>query len=162
MPKCEQCGVDHPMDALELSFRRPDDIAALTPVERSARVQENSDLAVLDGERFFVRAVLPLPVHGRSRPYNIGIWVELDQPSFERIYALWDEVDQTAEPPFQVRLGNEIPLLPVTLGVAAELQLVSATLRPTVRLASPEHVLAVEQSRGITAHRAHEYSALFA
>lgn len=160
MPICEQCGIDHSIDQLELSFKRPDIIAELATDERSSRVQENNDLAVLDGERFFVRAVLPLAVLERARPYNLGVWVEVDQRSFERIYALWDEVDQSNEPPFRASLANEVPLLPQTNGLAAELRLVSASTRPSVRLAPTAHPLVVEQFHGITEHRAHEYSSV--
>lgn len=161
MPICEQCGIDHPVDELELSFKRPDIIAGLTTDARSSRVQENNDLAVLDGQRFFVRAVLPLAVLERARPYNLGVWVEVDQRSFERIYAIWDEVDQSNEPPFHAHLANEVPLLPQTNGLAAELQLTSASTRPSVRLAFAAHPLAIEQFHGITLHRAHEYSSVF-
>lgn len=162
MPICSQCGIEHPIDGLELSFKRPDVVAELTSEQRSNRVQENSDLAVLDGERFFVRGVLPLPVVGGARPYNIGAWFEVDQRSFERIYVLWDEVGQANEPPFRASLANEIPLLPQNMGLAAELQLTGTFTRPTVRLLSAPHPLVREQLEGITAHRAYEYSSLFA
>ena len=46
-------------------FRRPDEIAVLTDNQRSARVQENADLTILDGERFFVRGKGPLASQSR-------------------------------------------------------------------------------------------------
>ena len=161
MPVCEQCGIDYPLDELELSFKRPDVIAELSPEERSNIVQENSDLSVLSGERFFVRTVLPVPVLGRSRPYNLGVWVEVNQFSFERIYLLWNNAGQAEEPPFSVILANEVPLLPQTIGLGAQLQLSGPTARPIVYLAATAHPLVAEQSRGISVHRAHEYSSVF-
>lgn len=60
--QCSICGETHPIDELELAYRRPDAAAILTEDERAQRVRENADLCVIDGERFFVRAVLPLAV----------------------------------------------------------------------------------------------------
>jgi hypothetical protein len=162
MPVCTECGQDHPLDELELTFRRPDDVAALTAQEREARVQENADLCILDGKRFFVRALLPLAVAGRDHPYNIGLWVEVTQMTFERVYALWVDDRQAEEPAFPAELANEIPLHPPTRGLAASLALTGPTTRPEVSLSPAEHTLVGEQSRGITAHRAAEYSTLFA
>ena len=134
MTVCEQCQIEHPLDEMELSFKWPDVIAELSPAERSDIAQENSDLSVLSGERFFVRAVLPVPVIGRSRPYNLGVWVEVDQLSFERIYLLWDNAGQAAEPAFSAILANAIPLLPQTIGLGAQLQLSGPTARPVIQI----------------------------
>ncbi|WP_375135885.1 MULTISPECIES: DUF2199 domain-containing protein [Pseudomonas] len=48
-------------------------------------------LSLFSAERFFVRATLPLPVFQRDEPYSVGVWVELMQPDFERIYERWDD-----------------------------------------------------------------------
>ena len=162
MSLCTECGHEHPLEELELTFLRPDVVAALQAEERRSRVQENNDLCVLDGERFFVRGLLPLPVTGRGHPYNVGIWVEVSQPTFERVYELWDEVDQADEPAFKVEIANDIPIQPPACGLSASLELTGPTTRPVVALSPAEHPLFGEQSCGITAHRAAQYSGLFA
>ncbi len=159
---CTECGREHPLEDLELTFRRPDVVAALATEERSARVQENKDLCVLDGERFVVRALLPLPVAEREQPYNVGLWVEVPRQTFERVYELWDEDSQADEPAFHVNLANDIPTYPPACGLPASLSLTGPTTRPVVTLNPAEHPLVREQSRGITAHRAAQYSGLFA
>lgn len=160
--KCAFCGEDHPIDSLELSYRRPDDAASLAEDERSERVQENADLCIIDGKRFFVRGVLPLPVEECERPYNLGVWVEVSQPDFERIYALWDEPNQVNEPRFSAVLANNIDGLPPTVRLAAELELTGPTTRPGVHVALADHPLYEEQNAGVSPHRAHEYSSFFA
>ena len=162
MPICAECGHEHPLDELELTFRRPDEVAALPAEEREARVQENKDLCVLDGQRFFIRALLPLQVAERERPYNVGLWVEVSKTSFERVYELWDEDTQGEEPAFHAEVANDIPTHPPARGLPASLSLTGPTTRPVVSLSSAEHPLVGEQSRGITAHRAAQYSSLFA
>ncbi len=162
MPICVECGHEHPLEELELTFLRPDVVAALQAVERETRVQENKDLCVLDGKRFFIRALLPLPVAERENPYNIGLWVEVSQQAFERVYELWDEENQTEEPAFQAKIANDIRIHPPACGLAASLSLTGPTTRPFVTLSPAEHPLVGEQSRGISAHRAAQYSSLFA
>lgn len=160
MPICAECGHEHPHENLELTFRRPDAVVELSAEERDARVQENNDLCVLDGRRFFIRALLPLPVADRELPYNVGLWAEVSQKSFERVYELWNDGDQSDEPAFEATVANEIRIHPSTCGLSASLSLTGPSTRPVITLCQAEHPLFSEQSRGISAHRAAEYSSL--
>jgi len=162
MSICEECGIEHPIEGLELSFRRADVVAELSAEELTTRAQENNDLCVLDGDRFFVRTVLPLPVIKRETPYNIGLWVEVSQCAFERIYELWEEPGQADEPAFPAHIANDIPFHPSTIGLAATVSLTGPTTRPKVTLLAAEHPLVREQGSGITVHRASQYSSSFA
>jgi len=159
---CSKCGVEHPLEDMELTFRRPDDVANLSAGDRERLVRENSDLCVIEKDRFFVRAVLPLPVESRQLPYCIGLWVEVTQAAFDRIYDLWDAEEQVTEPPFAARIANEIPTAAGSLGLGAELHLTGPRTRPRVFLTPGTHQLYVEQARGIDEHRVSEYTALFA
>ncbi|MGE8392277.1 DUF2199 domain-containing protein [Pseudomonas sp. BIGb0427] len=159
---CSQCGNDHGDELGELAFRRPDALFALAAEERQSKVRESNDWCVIAGERFFLRALLPLAVAQLNDSYCIGIWVELQPADFERVCELWRDERQAAEPPFTVRLANSIPTLAETLGLEGLLQLSGPTSRPSVTLAASSHPLAVEQAKGISLHRAHEYSQVFA
>ncbi|CAM3779511.1 hypothetical protein D3C76_996410 [compost metagenome] len=162
MNTCSQCGKDHADDLGELAFRRPDALFELSPEEREHNVKQSNDWCVIAGERFFLRALLPLSVVELNDSYCIGIWVELQPSAFERVCELWRDERQAAEPPFTVRLANSIPTLPQTLGLEGLLQLSGPTSRPSVTLSTSSHPLAVEQAKGISLHRAHEYSVVFA
>lgn len=159
---CAKCGEDHPLEEMELTFRRPDDAAALSPEERQALLQESSDLCIIKGERFFIRAVLPLPVGDREEPYRIGLWVEVSQPHFERVYDLWESEDQLSEPPIPAIVANDIPITAGALGHPAELRLSGPDIRPSVFLKPSAQPIYLEQSQGIDVHRIAEYTALFA
>jgi hypothetical protein len=156
---CDQCGIEHPPSELERTFRRPDAVAALAPSERAQRALANDDLCVLDGQRFFVRAVLPLRVHDWPQPYRIGVWAEVSQASFDRIYALWSAPDQVREPAFEATLANHIQQLPETLGLAVQLRLSGPTTRPQAWVAQAGHPLHAQQQAGISAHQALAYNA---
>ena len=162
MPICPECGSEHLPEDMELTFLRPDDVAALSGEERSARVHENKDLCVLDGKRYFVRALLPLPVFDREHPYTVGLWVEVSQQSFMRVYELWDDTNQAGEPAFQATIANNIQIHPETRGLHGLLSLTGPTTRPKVALQPTEHPLFGEQNRGISTHRAAQYNSLYA
>jgi len=153
-----KCGEEHPPDVTELVFLRPDAAASLSEDERKAMVQENADLFIINGKRFFIRAVLPLPVAERVTPYHIGLWVEVNQKDFERVYELWESPLQHLEPPVAATLANDIPLVPTTLGLAADLRLTGSSSRPEVIVQPCTHPLYVEQNDGIDAHRLSDYT----
>ncbi|MDE1155312.1 MAG: DUF2199 domain-containing protein [Acidobacteriaceae bacterium] len=104
---CAVCGSEHDEEALELGYRRPDAVIDLDAEARAAGVFENDDLCVIDASRFFIRATLPLPVNGRGENYQIGVWVEVASPDFDRIGKLWTDPGQAAEPPMSATLANE-------------------------------------------------------
>lgn len=141
---------------------RPDAVSQLDSGERSQRAQENNDMCVLDGERFFIRGVFPMSVEGLDLPYQIGLWVEVSLPAFERIYALWDKNLRGEEPSFTAAVANDIPSMPETSGLVATLTLTGPTTRPNVMLHPVEHPLFGYQSRGITPHRVAEFGKLSA
>jgi hypothetical protein len=160
--RCSKCGEGHPRNELELTFERPDAIVALPKSERESGVKESDDLCTINGKRFFVRSVLPLPVEEWEEPYRIGIWVEVERAAFDRVLELWDDPAQHREAPFQAKLANDIPSFPPTCGLRAHLQLTGPKTRPDVLVPESEHPLHREQCLGITAHRASEYSSYFA
>lgn len=159
---CRQCGQDHPADAMEPAFGRPDFIARM-PADRRARdVLEHEDLCSTRDQRFFLRVVLPLPVHGRAKNYCIGLWVEIRKDACDRILELWSAPDQGKEPPFEGWIANDIPFAPSMLGLPVRLQLMNPPGRAQAILQPCGHPLFAEQTEGISMHRMHEYGALCA
>lgn len=155
---CAVCGTEHDEEALELGYRRPDAVLAIDADARERDVFENDDICVIDARRFFLRATLPLPVDGRSGNYQIGVWVEVDSPTFDRVGKLWTDPGQAAEPPMSATLANEVRHHPDSLGQALLLQLTGPKTRPQVFVRNAAYSLGAEQRSGISAHRASEYS----
>lgn len=160
--KCSKCGKIHLRDELELSFQRPDAVVALPEAQRKLEVKESDDLCAIRSQQFFIRAVLPLPVREWKDPYRIGIWVEVERATFDRVLDLWDDSVQHEEPPFPAKLANDIPSFRSTCGLPVRLQLTTPKTRPVVLVPECDHDLHREQCLGITAHRASEYSSYFA
>jgi hypothetical protein len=159
--KCAHCGKEHPRAELEITFKRPDAIHALPKEQRQNEVKESDDYCLTKDGRFFLRGVLPLNVAGRDIPYRLGVWVEVDDKAYRRVYALWDDADQANEPALPASLANKIPLHADTLGLAVQLKLTGPKSRPDILIPPSGHSLHREQCEGISEHRVHEYSECF-
>ena len=81
MAKCGCCGKDIGEIVFDKSYKMPDDIWNLSPIEKEERAQIDSDLCRLDN-RYFIRGVAYLPVNGTDHCYGWGIWAEVPQEDF--------------------------------------------------------------------------------
>lgn len=155
---CAICGKVHPLQEAELAYGLPDEIFELDTDTRAKRAYTSPDICVLDDSRRFLRALLPLPVEGRERPYRIGVWVEIDPQQFREIRALWADENQAAHPPFKAVLANEIRRCPGSRGLPLEVHLTGPKTRPECYIVDSTHTLFHQQTGGISEHSALEYS----
>jgi hypothetical protein len=160
---CPRCGEFHDMADLEPSFRRPDPFVAIPRHEREFRTLDGDDhCAIRDladtQRRYFLRVLLPVPIHGQETPCHWGIWVEVSHEAYQRALALWRDPDQGSEPPFPGQLANTCPGYPETQGLPGMIQLVSPSTIPTFRfLDEVQHPLADEQRKGVAPGRVLEW-----
>jgi hypothetical protein len=157
---CDTCGKAHPREEIELVFVLPQPIFELSEEQRERRCHIGADMCAIDRSRFFLRGLLPIPVRGRTIPYRIGLWAEVDEAAFRRINQLWEDPSQVNEPLLSAILANDVPLVPSTVGIEIDIRLTGPTTRPDFFLRNTAHPLAIEQQRGVDAHRALEYGNL--
>jgi hypothetical protein len=152
---CDRCGEVHDLAEMEPSYVRPDPLLDIPQEEWPDRARVEKDWCQIRGAdhgevRHFLRVLLPVPVAGREIACSWGVWVELTEPAFERVRALWDEDDQHTEPPFAVRLVNELAGFPDTTGLPGEMRLISPKSIPVFHLrADVAHPLAAAQRDGV-------------
>jgi hypothetical protein len=162
---CPDCGVKHDLSDLEPSYRWPDAYLAVPPEERDFRtIGGSDDCRVRDAEdlerRYFLRALLPIPIRGEAEPCCWGLWIEVDEPTFERVSELWDDPGQAAEPSLNGSLANELKGYNNTLGLPGCLQLTGPTTAPRFTI-DPDvaHPLPQEQRLGVYPERVVEWLA---
>ena len=154
---CESCGKIHRLEETELAFRLPDPIFALSPEEQDSRCHISDDICAIDQERLFLRGLIPLPVPGREKKYNLGVWAEVDAETFGAIYKLWTDPLQADSGPYSGKLANAVPYFPNTVGLDLIIRLTGPTTRPEYYLQDKAHGLYLEQKIGISTHRILEY-----
>lgn len=157
---CSFCGETHDEDLLDIRARFPDPVFELSETDRAERVHDAADACILDpgsaAPRYFIRGTLEMPIDEIDDTFAYGVWLEVSEPSYHRIGALWSDPAGKEEPPFRGFLANELHPYHGTFGLAAELQLRDVEKVPSIRLVRGSHPLERDQSAGITLARAHE------
>ena len=116
---------------------------------------------MIDGEQFFVRGCLDIPVHGESEPFTWGVWTSLSRDNFGTFIKVYNQLQRSHIGPFFGWLSAELPLYPSTENLKTMVHLRDNGIRPYVEVEPTDHPLAVEQSRGITVERVGEIYSYF-
>src|SRR5581483_7738389 len=162
---CKTCGQLH-KGLFDLACARPEqwsggeervpNSAALT-----SRHFLSEDLCVLDGEHYFVRCVLELPIIGApGERFGYGTWSTLSKSNFELFLESFDAGEQDHLGPWFGWFSNRLKGYPDTLNLRCQVLPQSGRQRPRIELESVDHPLAVEQRHGVTFDRLLEIYAL--
>jgi hypothetical protein len=149
--RCATCGEEH--EGLpDMGFDAPDPYLDVPEAERAARTTFTPDRCMVkddDGEHYYVRGVIPIPVHGQDEPFGLGAWVSQSRANFERYCA-----DEEMDPTFGW-LVNEVPHYDEpTFLLKTRVHFRAGGLRPTIELEPTLHPLAVAQREGISLEQA--------
>jgi len=154
--KCAACGEWHEELPTSFGADAPYWYDVIAPEEREERAELSSDQCVIDGEHYFVRGTLEIPVVDAGEPFSWGVWVSLSEKSFVRMSELWETSGREKEPPYFGWLSTALPCYPNTLNLKTHVHTRPVGLRPLIELEPTEHPLAVEQRTGITMERVKE------
>jgi hypothetical protein len=163
--RCATCGAEHDLSEMEPRFGWPHAYAEVPPEERERRTKLGADWCrIRDAAgtewRYFLRALLPMPVRGAAEACSWGVWVEVSADVYGRVSELWDAEGQEREPPFRATLANRAPDYPDTLGLPGTLQLTGLASVPRFTLDPHlDHPLAREQREGVYPERVLEWLA---
>lgn len=153
---CSTCGQTHPGLPTDYGFRLPDEVHALTYVDRYLRSRSNADLCTLDECRYFFRGLIPVPFSDSDAEFGWGVWVEVSKQHHD-VYVSGFGENLSNAPPFPGRLANDIPGYGGTVGLIVAAQFQSANSRPVFSFPeTSSHALALEQRHGITRKRHHD------
>ena len=155
MTRCARCGKDLAEHEMDVGFQLPDVVWALAEQERAARAKYDSDLCVLDAERYFLRGVLYLPVQGAHGNFGWGLWVEVSQAVFEHYVEIYSR-DGRLERDARGVLANTPAAYQDATHCAVAIRFGPATDRPVFVVEPGDHLLYREQHGGITLERLHE------
>ena len=154
---CSCCGESLEGMPTDFGFTLPDEVHELGYTERYERTRHNADLCTLDGSRYFIRGVLPVPFTHIEGSFRWGVWVEVDRDTHD-FYLKNFSADNTATAPAFGRLANRIPAHPDPGPEQLEVRFGDETSRPELRLLpASSHALARDQHEGIGAPGHHAY-----
>ncbi len=153
---CRTCGQFHADLPMDFGADAPAPYYAVPKEERETRCNLTSDLCIIDGEHFFIRGCLEIPVLVGPRPFVWGVWTSLSKENFKRAVEMWEKPGREHEPPYFGWLCTSLPLYPDSLHLETHVHTRPIGQRPFVELEPTDHPLSVEQRRGITMERVRE------
>ncbi|MBY6036953.1 DUF2199 domain-containing protein [Fictibacillus nanhaiensis] len=158
---CSCCGKYH--NELHFNYASPAPIyyEEATRRERKKRFEINDDLCVMDGEHFFIRGCMEIPVIGSNEPFVWGVWVSLSEENFELTLEHWEDPDREKLDTMFGWLSTDLPLYPDTLNLKTYVHTRSTDLSPFIELEPTDHPLSKEQRQGITLDRVKEIAQFF-
>lgn len=116
----------------------------------------DEDYCAIDGEDFFVRGLIHLPILGVSDSLRWGVWGTLSRENFETLRERHDDPKRVELPPMFSWLSSQIPEYPDMLRLKMYAHIHELGERPTFRLERTDHPLSVEYHRGISPERVKE------
>lgn len=140
--------------AKDISMSFPEDIWALNPIERYLRTRTATEFCTLDESRYFIRAVLPVPINYEKDEFLWGVWCEVSRHDHDRYVKAYAEGALGDLGVIKGWLANDLPVYEEAVGLEVELHC-SQEERPRVTVLS-DSVLKTEQDDGIDRTRHEE------
>ena len=157
--KCASCGQIHE-GMPTFGAKAPLHYYAIPDEERGTRCDLGTDDYVIDGNAFYIRGCLEIPVKGERDPFIWGVWVSLSKDS-HAVWARWfGEVERSHVEPLFGWLNTSLNPYPDTVNLKTRVHFRDNAIRPYIELEPTNHPLAVEQRDGISVERVAEVYAL--
>lgn len=163
--KCHSCEEWHTGPCLDFSFDAPiywsdedkkANEATIRGAGQSPKTFLDEDLCVIDGESFFVRGILHLPIIGTDETFRWGIWGSLSKQNFQKLVSVFDDAERVELPPMFSWLSNNISDYPETLNLKMNAHIQEPGERPHFELEPTDHPLSQEYHHGISPERVKE------
>ena len=155
---CRSCGELH-TGLFDLACRRPEvwtdgeDYAPNSEVQTSNHML-SEDFCILDGEAFFVRATLPIPLRGSGGQFfHFGVWSTLSPANFRLYLEHFNDGEFADGTRWFGWFANRLKGYPDTLSLKCHVWPQRGRQRPLLELEQTDHPLAREQSEGMTFER---------
>ncbi|TLM76691.1 DUF2199 domain-containing protein [Microbulbifer harenosus] len=151
--KCNCCGEIHE-GIPSFGADYPITVLQIPESEREERVDLGSDDCVIDEKDFYIRGCIEIPVQGYEEPFVWGAWVSLSEESFLKYVEYFGKEKRSHVGPFFGWLCSDYIVYPEQcLNLKTRVHLRDNGIRPFIELEPTEHLLAVEQNRGISKER---------
>lgn len=158
---CTRCGHEHSGPPYSFAADYPDPYANMSHDQRDIRAVIGSDQCIIDGEQFYIRGCLELPIIGTEDIFLWGVWAKLNGEPFDEISAHWETEGREKQiGPYKGLLANSLSIYPETLNMKLQIDIRPVGERPLFTLQESAHPLSIEQVNGLIADRAQEYACL--
>ncbi len=163
--RCAGCGAVHrEMFALACvtpdAWQGPEDYAHNGALDLDGDFL-SEDFCVLDGEHFFVRCTVEIPVHGLAEKFSFGVWSTLSRANFDLYVDAFDSGAYADMGPWFGWFSNQIPLFGTTLNQKCRVHPQLERQRPVLSMIDADHPLSIAQAEGVSPERAMAFYAYY-
>ena len=128
-------------------FVFPDEIGNLTEAQRQDHCTLADDFAQLD-QRFFIRALVLIPLLNRDSDFCINVWVEVDRTIFFSYYEVFDQ-PKSRHADASGKLANNVQPYARTQGLRVILKFGDGSCPPVITFGDELHQLAIDVRTGL-------------
>ena len=152
--QCSCCGQEYHELPLTFGNDFPDYYYSVPPDEREKRIEKEESLCVVDGQHFFHRGRLTIPINDHDEDLNFDIWTSISEDNFRKRNDLWESQERVNEDPYFGWLQTIIPTYGDTLNLKTTAVENEVGLIPTIKMIEDGHPLTIDQEKGITFDKA--------
>lgn len=109
----------------------------------------SADFCVIDGEDYFIRCFMRVPIRGMEEDWSYGIWSSVSREHFEQYVDHFRTGSHPTDQPWHGWLANRLRTYPDTLAMACDINPEGAGNRARVEVANTDHPLAVHMRSGM-------------
>lgn len=150
---CSKCGLYHKEIPMAYGADAPYQFSLIPENERESRCTLTQDQCIIDGEQYFTRGQIELPVEGNIDNFCWNVWVEVSEQDFERMGELWEDENRVLEKPYSGKIATHLKPYIDTIGLPVQVITQFVGYAPKVELIESNHPLYLEQENGIDMER---------
>lgn len=164
--KCGTCEEWHSGPCLDFSYASPaywttendqaNQIDAFESIDEMPRTFLDEDICIVDGEYYFIRGLIHLPIIGTTETFRWGVWGSLSRENFQKLVAMNDNPKRVELDPMFSWLSTKIDDYPDTLSLKMYAHIQPPPKRPVFELEYTDHPLSQEHHHGIAPERVKE------
>jgi hypothetical protein len=125
-------------------------------IRKPSKTFLDMDNCSINGESFFVRGLIRLPIIGTAETFRWGAWGSLSRDNFETLLKMDDDPMRIELPRMFSWLSSQLPEYPDTLNLKMYAHIQAPGMRPHFELEPTDHPLAQEYHHGIAPERVKE------
>ncbi len=122
-------------------------------VESLPRNYLDDDLCIVDGEYYFVRGLIYLPIIGTGEYFRWGVWGSLSKENFIKLVSSFDDADRAKFEPMFSWLSSQLDEYEDTLNLKMYAHIDDPGIRPSFELEPTDHQLSLEYHHGVSSER---------
>lgn len=148
--KCSCCGLEYPEIPLCFGGEFPAYYLSIPENERADRTEIDESLCVVDGEHFFHRGRIVIPINDHPEDLIFNVWTSISVENFKVRLESWEDPDRVNNPPYFGWLQTQVPTYGETLSIKTQARETGPDTIPDIEVTEEGHPLTIDQQNGIS------------